>query len=77
MFPMFTISYKEKHVHTSIVNLTNAYKTFSVIASNLNGRGSLKYLEELCEYLYVLPSKLKKTPITRRVGTTIKNSEKS
>ena len=42
---------KKKHVHISIINLANAYRTFNVIASKIKGRGSSEYFKELCEYL--------------------------
>ena len=68
---------KKKHVHISIVKLVNAYRTFNVIANKIKGRGSLEYIKELCEYLYVLPSKPKtteivSTPITSHGYTSIK-----
>ena len=52
---------KKEHVNISNVNLANVYRTFNVIAIKFTFKRSLEYLKELCEYLYVLLSKRKKT----------------
>ena len=56
---MFTSSYKEETCTLLILPMHIEHSTLLKVKLNFKDRGSSEYFKELCEYLYVLPLKLK------------------